>query len=275
MLYRACAIVLFILGAGLTLINIYGLSQSLRAPELHLSESRFHNDASLSFNESLEQIKRKKNESDTDYAHRLTHVISQSLMHIHWEKETDTRKFNQLIPIWENYFIHLFSGLPEYKKYHFADYRRSLERGIGICGDASMIMSQLLSKENIPNQILAFPEHVVVSIYPETNEEMIFDPDFGIVLPFNPQNLKQTHSKTGTYYLDGGYSAREAVMMQTIYSGDFNRWNGVSHFIKKKYYFEKLAYFLKWPLPLLMIVLATVMYYRARYRLKSIKTKRD
>jgi hypothetical protein len=66
-------------------------------------------------------------------------------------------QFNQLIPIWENYFIYfmgVFSGIPEYERYHFANYQRSLERGIGLCGDASMVISQLLDKQNISNKIL-------------------------------------------------------------------------------------------------------------------------
>jgi hypothetical protein len=38
-----------------------------------------------------------------------------------------------------------------------------MERGIDICGDASMIMSQILERNGIESKIVTFPGHVVVA----------------------------------------------------------------------------------------------------------------
>jgi hypothetical protein len=56
-----------------------------------------------------------------------------------------------------------YSGIPEYERYHFSNPYNSIERGIGICGDASILMSQMLEKNGIEADILTFPGHVVVT----------------------------------------------------------------------------------------------------------------
>jgi hypothetical protein len=108
------------------------------------NELRLKNDTPHSYEETLDNTQRKEGESDKEYSDRIRRVIAQGLAHIHWKKYQNT-KFNQLIPIWENYFLYFmgkFSGIPEFERYHFSDYKKSLKRGIGICGDASMVMSQ-------------------------------------------------------------------------------------------------------------------------------------
>jgi hypothetical protein len=69
------------------------------------------------------------------FADRDNRVVSKSLAHIEWDK-FGARKYNQLIPIWENYslyFVGAYSGIPEYARYHFTDYKSSLYRNVGIC----------------------------------------------------------------------------------------------------------------------------------------------
>lgn len=241
----------------MSIINLYGLTQDIRPLGIYEDDMRFTNDISLRYEEAKKAILRKPTESELEYANRLAYVISQSIAHIDWKKEQDTSRYHQLIPIWENYFIYfmgIFSGIPEYEKYHFADYDRSIKRGIGICGDASMIMSQLLDKQGINNQLLSFPGHVVLSAKIGDNKEYLFDPDFGVSVPFSPDEIQQSPTLINDYYKDQGYS-QDLTTLNRIYDNPFERWNGVKHFITKKYYFEKLAYWLKWPAPLFLIFL--------------------
>jgi hypothetical protein len=212
----------------------------------------------LTYQDAKQEIQRNPDEGDQEYAARITNVISQSLAHIHWAKEQDTTRYHQLVPIWENYFIYFmgkFSGIPEYEKYHFANYDRSIERGIGICGDASMIMSQLLDKQGIKNQLLSFPGHVVLSATMPDKNEYIFDPDFGVALPYTVQQVNSSPKLIEPFYQQAGYTTKDAQTISRSLGGEFERWNGVTHFITKKYYFEKVAYWLKWPLPLIMIAI--------------------
>ncbi len=259
----------FLAGLSLTIVNIYGLSQSMRPSVFFSDELRFTNDISLSYEQALTQLKRKNEETSKQFSERITNVISQSIAHIHWKKFSGSQ-FNQLVPIWENYFLFFmgkYSGIPEFKKYHFANYQRSLKRGIGICGDASMIMSQVLSENNISNQILSFPGHIVTTAKFSDGSEILYDPDFGVVIPFSPNQINNSPALVNDYYQNAGYTKQDIAIMNKIFQKDYQRWNGVEHFITKKYYFEYITYALKWPLPIIMIILP--FWYRHRKVNKS------
>lgn len=247
-------------GVSLLSVNVYGLFKDIRPAIFFEDELRFANESPIQYEQTLVEIIKHGNESNPDYTHRLTKVIDDSIAHIHWERY-EAEKFNQLVPIWENYFLYfvgIFSNIPEFKKYHFSDYKKSLKRGIGICGDASMIMSQLLDNNNISNQIITFPGHVIVAVkFDKQSKELLFDPDFGVSLPFSPEEIKQSPHLVNDYYLQAGYYDYDIRAFNKIYNNDYQRWNGVSHFITNKYYFEKISYFLKWPLPVIAIIIGS------------------
>jgi hypothetical protein len=263
---KVCALLCIGVGIALTAINLYGLSQDIRPQGLFEEDLRFENDISLDYQQTMQQLVRLPDETDSEFAARASFVISQGLAHIHWKDEADPRRYNQLVPIWENYFLYFMgiaSNIPEYQKYHFADYDRSIKRGIGICGDASMILSQVLDKQGIPNQLLSFPGHVVLAAK-VADKEFVFDPDFGVSLPFSPDEIAQAPSLVNNYYRDAGYTTNDLIGLNRIYHNNYERWDGVKHFITKKYYFEKVSYWLKWPLPLAMLVFGGWLYTRQR-----------
>jgi hypothetical protein len=259
---------LLVTGSLLLVINIYGLSRDIRVSEFHDDYLIFQNDQPTDFNSTLIDLIRHSDEGDIEYASRITHVVAKGLAHLDWLVYPE-EKFNQLIPIWENYFLYFmgkFSGIPEYKRYHFANYRRSLERGIGICGDASMIMSQLLNQQNIANKILTFPGHVVVAASFDNGQQYILDADYGVIIPYSLNEFATSSTDIAKLYSEAGYPRRDFLLFQKIYSQDYNVWDGVEHFITKKYYFEKISYWLKWPVPILMILLGLYALLKARSR---------
>ncbi len=257
---RISAIIIGFMAISLLLINIVGLFKNIRKEGLlEDADLRFKNDISLSYEQAMAATKRRANESEKAYARRVTTVVSQGLAHIDWNQISDTERYNQLVPIWENYFIYFmgkFSTIPEYKKYHFANYERSLQRGIGICGDASMVMSQLLDKQQVKNQLYTFPGHVILSASFSDGQSQLFDPDFGVILPGDLNKIRAQPELIEQAYLKAGYTQDDALGMKKRYQQDYEAWNGVSHFITKKYYFEAMAYFLKWPLPIFLLLLA-------------------
>lgn len=255
--------ILFILvGFIFTIINLYGLTQDIRPPNMYMQDFRFKEDLKLTYAQAVQSLNKLPEESELDFNKRVTEVISSSLAHIHWNEEIDSSTFHQLVPIWENYFLYFagkFSGLPDFEKYHFADYKRSLKRGIGICGDASMIMSQVLEKDGTQNQIISFPGHVVVETANTSGEKYTFDADFGVFIPYSVNQINQSPSLIERFYQEKGYSQKEINTLRRSYGKEFQRWNGVQHFITKKYYFETLTYWLKWPAPLFAMVLGFVL----------------
>jgi hypothetical protein len=268
MISKIIALTLILAGSILCIINLYGLNSELQ-PEFHeFTEFRFENDFNLTYSQSLEGISRLPIETNLEFAVRITPVIANRLAHIEWNLPTDPDEYHQRVPVWENYILYLmgvFTTIPEYKKYHFSNYKRSLQRGIGICGDASMIMSQILDEQKIQNKIISFPGHVIVSAIID-QKEYSFDADFGVVLPFSPKEMNQYPDNIKQYYLDAGFTRFDARTLRNSYSLEFETWNGVSHFFTKKYYFEKLAYALKWPLPLILL-------FAGAYLLRRRKTK--
>ena len=244
----------FLLGVILLSVNIYGLFQNIRPETFPNQDLRFSNDTPIPYKTALEEIQKKESESENEYLDRLSRVIAKSIAHIDWN-QLESSAYNMHVPVWENYILFgmgLFSGIPEFEKYHFASHLRSLKRGVGVCGDASMVMSQILDIHGIPNQMLTFPGHVVVAVQNEQDEK-VFDPDFGVALPFAPEDLKYHPQAVGNIYMNAGYTENDARIINSIYEENFTRWNGVKHFITKRYYFEKIAYALKWLIPFLSI----------------------
>jgi len=244
-------------GVALSVLNLYGLAKPLRPNDLTAEHLRFGAmDIALTEDELLARLLIRENETPSAFSKRITLDIAKGIAHIHWARYEST-KFHQLIPIWENWILYamgLFSDIPEYKRYHFANLYKSIERGIGICGDASMIMSQVLDNNGIPSKIVTFPGHVVVSAQID-NQDFIFDPDFGVVIEYSLEQLNANPNLVSNAYSSVGHPISQDSFFINTYGQDYQVWSGVDHFITKKYYFEKFAYLIKWPFPLLLIVL--------------------
>lgn len=260
---------MMLVGALLLALNIYGLTQNIRPTNFTAEDLRFPQENYLSYQQSLRDIEKRIHESESEYVGRLAVHISNSIAHIHWNEEADPFRFNQRVPLWENYILSLmgeFSGIPEYEKYHFIDYKRSLKRGIGICGDASMIASQLLSKAGIDNSIVSFPRHVVVAVKPNDSEPLVLDADYGVILPLDVENLQVDAELVQHLYSTAGYDKVEASGIASIYQDAFQKWSGVQHFVTKKYYFEYVSYFLKWIIPIVFLLISIFLFKRNKYK---------
>jgi hypothetical protein len=262
---RIVSVIIITIGLVLSGINIYGLNQQLRPQNMNHQDYRFKDDLKLSYEDAIVALKKHPEESQFEFNQRITNVIADSLAHIHWNEEEDNTRYNQLVPIWENYFLYFvgkFTDIPEFNKYHFADYHRSLKRGVGICGDASMIMSQVLSQEGTANQIVSFPGHVVVEAQNGNGNEYTYDADFGVLVPYTIEEIQQSPSLINDFYKQRGFSDREISTLRRAYAQDYQRWDGVRHFITKKFYFERITYWLKWPLPIFMILIGLIIIRR-------------
>lgn len=255
---RFFSVASFLLGLILLAVNLYGLTKSLRPEGLSPEVLRFsQNDLTLSKDDFFNSSLRISAETDYQYATRLTHVISDGMAHVHWERY-DPNQYNQTVPVWENFILHLmgrFSGIPEFERYHFTIPEKSIERGVGLCGDASMLLSELLLREGISNKIITVPGHVMVEIS-TGGESILLDPDFGVVLRHDvatylasPEQLEQE------YNLNGFTNNGEQVVSDGIRSGKVKYWNGSQHFVTKKYYFERVSYLLKWLIPIMLLML--------------------
>ncbi len=254
----SCLLALFlIVGIILLCINIYGLFKNIEPDSIKNEHLRFKNgEKILKFEEALKQTNKREEETETAYAMRINEVISKRIAHIHWIKYENTR-FNQLIPIWENYFLYFvgrFFSLPEFQRYHYVDPIRSLKRGVGVCGDKAMVLSQLLFNEGIENTIISFHGHVVVQVMNSDGELTIYDPDFGIIIPESIETIHRAPHLIDYYYKDKGLSVEEIKDLILIFSTPYTVWSNTKDFLTKRYWFEKVTYLIKWPFPIFMIL---------------------
>jgi hypothetical protein len=252
-------------GLALTAVNFYGLFADLRPNVFFADDLRFKDDDEiLPYKKVLERIQKRENEDLDSFLARVNQTISEGLAHIEWDT-VDKDFYHQRVPIWENYFLYFMgeiSGIPEFERYHFTDYKRSLERGIVICGDASIILSEILNKHQIPNKIISFPGHVITTVSVSLDKEHVYDPDFGVFIPHSITEINNNPSMVKQYYSDKGYQKNEILALQRAYQLDYQVWDGVKHFLTKKYYFERLTYFLKWPFPIFLVIISLYIYLR-------------
>ena len=71
----------------------------------------------------------------------------------------------------------------------------------------------------------------------------------------NPQALISAYQQQLGRVNDG-----ELMIAGNLIKDGFKYWNGTSHFITKKYYFEKIAYVVKWALPVILLCIAMIMW---------------
>lgn len=261
---------LFTGGVSLLALNLFGLTQEIRVSPVPNQDLRFPNDQAKDFASIYPQLEKKLGEADLDYAQRINILVSKGLAHINWHW-LPPDEYNMRVPLWDNYFLSLLghvSNIPEYRRYHFIDPIRSLKRGIGICGDASMILSQLLDKASIENEIISFTGHVVVAIHID-GKERILDPDYGIDLEASLETMQAMGDKVGQLYAKN-FSTREVEIMGRTLNSPYKRWQNTKSFVTKKYYFEHVTYTLKWPLPLAMII-GSIVIARRQFK-KELQT---
>lgn len=250
---------ILIIGITLLVINIYGLFRSIEPDKILPENIHFSTKASpITYEAALHGLIKVADDTNTSYAERANQVIANRMTHIHWFKYQNT-KFNQLIPIWDNYFLFLvgkFTKIPEFQRYHFANYQKSLKRGIGVCGDKSIVLSQVLNKEGIKNEIISFRQHVLVEVVNSDGCVITYDPDFGVSLPISIKNTNSNKAIVRECYSAIGLSTRRINDLMSIYSKPYNVWRSTFHFMTKRLLFEQLTYFLKWPFPMLLIIAA-------------------
>jgi hypothetical protein len=231
-----------------------------------VSSLRFDDDVSIGYDEAMVLLERRKDEDSFSYAVRANGIVQDALAHIHnWESQPPDL-YKQRVPFYENYFLYLFgrfSDQPNIRRYHFADYRKSLERGIGICGDHAVVMSQLMSKIGVESSLLAMDGHVLLATHESDGTFGILDADYGVdFIVDNLDMLKDRDLITKAYSAEG-YPDDVVAEMADILGGTYDEYNDTFDFMKRRYIFEKISYVMKWLIP---AVLALTGLYFLRVR---------
>lgn len=249
---------LFVFGLVIFLINIYGLAVSMRTKEI---ETR------LSYSEVIKESKQREKETRADYLCRLNNLVHNGTIH-YWNDE-GIKEYNLTVPIWENYLLYAASYVkPEiYKKYEFVDYKKALDRGVGLCSQRAQILLGMLNEEGIDAQIVGLQGHVVVRAMDENNNGYILDPDYGVSMPLKIESISNQPELVASYYNND-----ELVK---IYGGKYSIYSGSAGIYAyhpntyKIFYIEEVSYILKWIIPLVLALPFSIELYKL-YRVKGI-----
>jgi len=257
--YKVLSVFAILTGMGLLLTNFYGEIRGFRAAEsVPASTLRFNDDISIGYDEAMALLERRDDEDNFSYTVRANNVVQDAMAHIHnWESHPPDL-YLQRVPFYENFFLHLlgrFSDQPYIRRYHFADYRKSLERGIGICGDHAVVMSQLVSNTGIKSSLLAFPAgHVLLATHEPDGSFGIFDADFGVNFVVDDLSMLKDRDVIAKAYSAEGYPEDEVTEMVDILGTSYDEYADTYDFMKRRYIFEKVSYVMKWLMPVTFVL---------------------
>lgn len=253
-------ILIFFTGIFLIVLNIIGMLTPLRNPDIY-NEKRvgFQDDITLT-EEQVYDILAKPYSTDEEFIRRVNDTVNKGIAH-YWSDE-GIEKYNLRVPIYENYmlFARSFISPTYYKRYEFSNYKKALERGVGLCSQQAVIVSGILSEHRIKTEIVGLSGHVVLmaQVDSETNTWWVLDPDYGVVIEHDIWTIQENPEIIRSYYYEKGYDSRRVNRLVEIYDSNGNvyveeikAWIG-----SERYDFEYLSYIGIWILPLLLLLLS-------------------
>jgi hypothetical protein len=238
-------------GIVLLLINFAGLLIPLGNPAIYTEPWIWSPPEPIMTEAEFYKAIEWNGESDAEYAMKVNDAVYNGIAH-YWFDE-GTEKYNLRLPIQENWLIYLMDGKT---KYEFQDWKRSIERGAGLCGERAMDFVAIMKLHNIEAHVLAFDGHVVATaqIDKENNTWWVLGPDYNVVIEHSPSEIAANPNYAVQAYLDAGYNKNIANFMGEIWAEGWNDSycdGALMQRLKK----EGTLYFLKWAIPISLIVI--------------------
>ena len=238
----------FIISLLLIIINVSGIIIQTGKTGMSLTSSGKTINTQI-----VNQIPKKKSESNEEYAQRINNLVHQVIANI---APNAVGKTILPVPIYENYllFASNFLDTKGNSYYEFCDYRKALERGIGLCSQKVIIVSGILEADEIPVNIVALDGHVVAEARVDHEQNKIWwilDPDYGVVINHSIDEIEADPKIISKYYEEKGYSTAVIDNLVSIYGKDGNvKTTKIIAFLgKAKCKFEQYSYILIWLIP--------------------------
>jgi len=257
-----------IIGIILLCINIYGLFRSLGNDSIYSEEhTLFENDIDINARALLEEVLHEEKITNREvYFQKLVKAVNKNIAH-YWRSEGRT-DYNLTIPIYENYFLwtEQFITPKRYKYYEFCDYKRALERKVGLCSQQAIIVCGILEDKHIPAKIVGLSGHVVTEAEVKEGHYWILDADYGVIVPESIKQIEKDPSIIFPYY-KGKMNYNQFSISQKqnnpiplnrlveIYGNEGNIVvDGVKGYCGDNYDFEEMTFYLIWIIPVVLIL---------------------
>lgn len=253
--------IFFLIGFFLIGLNLFGLFISLRNEDIYNEgHNYFENDIILTEMQFWQEIK-EKDKSDKIFSIKVNTAINDGIAH-YW-KEEGIDKYNIRIPFYENYILYIAGYLipSKFKRFEYSNTQKAIERGVGLCSQHAILLSDILEQNGIDTKIINLPIHVVVmgQVDKKNNIWWILDPDFGVIIRNDIQDVKNDPEIIKYNYVNRGFDLLDIDALAEAYSKVENNdiyENSYGYIGWKRYYSEKLSYILKWIIPLFLIVIS-------------------
>jgi len=249
-------------------LNLYGLTRSLEHSELaNDADSAFINDKNVLYSDFLTSYPRGTEEPSEAYVERLQQLVNNTIAH-YWHTEKSRGKYHGHVPAWENYWLYLlgFSGLDRFSQYEFFDWRKAMERSIGLCSQHAMAMAAILNSQGIRARVVGLTGHVVTEAEISPEQWWLLDADFGVTLPFDLTEAQARPELILEHYAEipqkcrpeFGSCASPSDLVNTYVTASDNRRFPVGNggFSPLGYRLEQATYVLKWGFPVALLLIA-------------------
>jgi len=261
---------LFVLGIFLLGINIVGLFKTMRNPDIYTEENNLKNrinDITIKYPDIKKLLVKKQGESNEAFAVRINKVVNDGFSH-YW-KEAGVDKYHERVPVWENYLLFLASYVDpkEYRQYEFSNYKKNLERGVGLCSSHSIVVKGVLNDYGIDASLWDIAGHVVVraNVDQQNNKWIILDPDFGVVVPYdtaaieaNPELVRPAYQNMAALYYPEAKEPYTTDHVVEIYGKEGN------HIYTVDNWFEYFSYWAIWIIPVLLMLPYSIQMLRSK-----------
>jgi hypothetical protein len=275
-----CASLLFV-GAGLSIVSLYGV----------ITNPYDRPDGAVSASATIKKIdiawkRRQQGELEHwEFLQRATWAYAEGIRYI-WPKD------QARIALWDNWVLWSMAYLDEvvaglgltnvdslFSVYESIDYRRALARGYGICSQNALGLASLLEwRYGVDADVIGLDGHVVVEAH-----GFLLDPSVGLAMPFSLAEAERREARNGE--ISEIYAeAFESDQVARVYGqrgdlenvtpfaelGQFydssgnDRIDGVEGYRSKVYWVERASAWLKWILPMLMVLLGSLGLCRSK-----------
>ncbi len=254
-------------GLALLALNLYGvLFASLRAPDA-VGYRDFAGSVTLPYAESIARLDAIPNGDAMTLVTEATRIFHEGIAHLDPDDvvRLGPHRLHTTVPVWENYLLFALAYLkPDtYQDYEFCSYRRTLERGVGRCGQQSLALVDFLSRRGLPAGFVDLGGHTVATADVGKGEWILLDPDYGAVIPFSIAQAEKAPESVIPYYWNDQVVRRQAFRVfdaqdnKVMIGGPSVRW-------KRACPAEQVAYLLKWLLPGVLVFSGVLLLRVAR-----------
>jgi lipopolysaccharide/colanic/teichoic acid biosynthesis glycosyltransferase len=206
---------------------------------------------------------RRPGENDSTYAARLVAVVHRSMAHVD-ASSLGPDVMNARVPLRENYVLSAAALVRPsvYARYEFIDPARAMERGFGVCSQFALVTSELLRQNGLHARLVSLGDHMIVSLRLADGREILLDSDFGVLVPRSLDDLQADPAQAGEFYAGAlatdvriGHAPtidveRSYGPVGNVVYAEMSENTG----LRKVWVFERLAYVVKWLLPVLAIL---------------------